>query len=75
MTRRGNPNWGRPIPLGTALATEFELQITQLRLTPENLVFSDELHMVQAEQEPMLHPRMAPWCLGYPRRSRPQRRV
>jgi hypothetical protein len=43
MNRRGNPNWGRPIPLGPAIATEFELQVKQLRLTPETYVLSVEL--------------------------------
>ena len=33
--RRGNPNWGRPIPPTAALATEFELRVRHLHLTPE----------------------------------------
>jgi hypothetical protein len=33
--KRGNPNWGRPMPLVPALATEFELKVGQLQLTPE----------------------------------------
>jgi hypothetical protein len=44
MTRqRGNPNWGRPMPPAPALATEFEMQVRQLQLTPEAYVFSPEL--------------------------------
>jgi hypothetical protein len=46
MTRqRGNPDWGsgRPVKVGPALATEFEMQVRQLRLTPEAYVFSPEL--------------------------------
>jgi len=36
MTRkRGNPNWGRPIPPAPAVATEFELQVRRLQLTTE----------------------------------------
>jgi hypothetical protein len=31
----GNPNWGRPIPPSPALATEFELRVKRLELTPE----------------------------------------
>jgi len=31
--KRGNPNWGRPIPPLLALPTEFELRVRQLRLT------------------------------------------
>jgi hypothetical protein len=33
--KRGNPNWGRPMPPVPALATEFELRAEQLQLTPE----------------------------------------
>ena len=43
--KRGNPNWGRPIPPAPALATEFELQVTQLQLTPEMYTFSRELRI------------------------------
>jgi hypothetical protein len=44
MTRkRGNPNWGRPIPLAPALATAFEMQVRRLRLTPDTYLLSDEL--------------------------------
>jgi hypothetical protein len=41
--KRGNPNWGRPIPLGPALATEFELRVTELQLTAEMYTSSAEL--------------------------------
>jgi hypothetical protein len=41
--KRGNPNWGRPIPPGPALPTEFELQVTQLQLTARMYIFSIEL--------------------------------
>jgi len=43
--KRGNPNWGRPMPSarGLATATAFEMQVRQLQLTPENYVFSDQL--------------------------------
>jgi hypothetical protein len=30
---RGNPNWGRPMPPASALATEFELRVRQQQLT------------------------------------------
>lgn len=44
MTRkRGNPNWGRPIAPVPALATEFELRVRQLRLTPETYTSSAQL--------------------------------
>lgn len=41
--RRGNPNWGRPMPPAPILATEFEQQVGKLQLTVENYVFSAEL--------------------------------
>jgi hypothetical protein len=41
--RRGNPNWGRPIPAAPALATEFELRVRQLQLTAEMYASSLEL--------------------------------
>jgi hypothetical protein len=41
--RRGNPNWGHPIPPAPAIATEFELQVRHLRLTPEMYASSIEL--------------------------------
>ena len=44
MTRkRGNPNWGRPMPPAPAFPTEFEMQARHLRLTPETYISSDEL--------------------------------
>ena len=41
--KRGNPNWGRPIPSGPAVATEFELRVNQLQLTAEMYTSSAEL--------------------------------
>jgi hypothetical protein len=41
--RRGNPNWGRPIPPAPVLATEFELKVRQLQLTAEMYTSSAEL--------------------------------
>ena len=43
IRKRGNPNWGRPIPPGPALPTEFELPIGQLRLTADMYTSSREL--------------------------------
>ena len=47
VRKRGNPNWGsgRPAKLGPALPTEFEMQVTQLQLTPENYVCSARLRI------------------------------
>ena len=47
--KRGNPNWGRPLPPVPALATEFELRVGHLRLTPEMYAASRELRI---------------WCAG-----------
>lgn len=33
--KRGNRNWGRPIWSAAAVATEFELRVSQLQLTAE----------------------------------------
>jgi hypothetical protein len=41
--KRGNPNWGRPIPPVPALPTEFELQVRQLHLTAEMFTSSRAL--------------------------------
>jgi len=41
--KRGNPNWGRPVPPVSILCTEFEMQVRQLRLTVETYAFSAEL--------------------------------
>jgi hypothetical protein len=45
VRKRGNPNWGQPMPPGRAvLATEFEIQLRRLLLTPETYLSSVELH-------------------------------
>ena len=41
--KRGNPNWGKPFRPVPVLATEFEMQVRQLRLTADTYVFSAEL--------------------------------
>jgi hypothetical protein len=43
--KRGNPNWGRPLPPVPALATEFELRVGHLQLTPEMYAASPELRI------------------------------
>ena len=43
MTRKGNADWGKPIPFGPAMPTEFELQVRRLRLRPDSYVSSEEL--------------------------------
>ncbi len=42
--KRGNPNWGLPIPPAPALPTEFELLVGQLQLTTWTYTSSAELH-------------------------------
>ena len=41
--KRGNPNWGRPIPPVPALPTEFELRARHLHLTARMYSSSFEL--------------------------------
>ncbi len=43
IRKRGNPNWGRPMPAAPAFATEFEMQARRLHLAPGDYVSSDEL--------------------------------
>lgn len=43
--KRGNPNWGRPIPPARALPTEFEMQARRLRLTKETYASSRALRI------------------------------
>ncbi len=43
--KRGNPNWGRPMPPVSILCTEFEMQVRHLQLAPESYVFSDQLRI------------------------------
>jgi hypothetical protein len=43
--KRGNPNWGRPIPRAPIVATEFELHVKQLNLTAEMYASSRELRI------------------------------
>jgi len=43
IRKRGNPNWGRPMPSVPALPTEFELRIRQLQLTAEMYTSSRDL--------------------------------
>src|ERR1700736_1566387 len=77
LRKRGNPNWGSggPVKLAPALATEFEMQVRLLRLTPEAYVFSDELRRwCNRNRKSVLHSRMASQSLGHPRRSILQRR-
>jgi hypothetical protein len=41
--KRGNPNWGRPMLPASILCTEFEMQVKQLHLTPEQYLDSVKL--------------------------------
>jgi len=41
--RRRNPDWGRPIPVAPAIATEFEITVKRLRLMPQMYTSSHEL--------------------------------
>ena len=43
--RRGNPNWGKPEPIGpvTPIITEFEQLVCKLKLQPEQYIRSIHL--------------------------------
>ena len=43
MTRRGNPNWGKPPQCRPALPTEFEMQVKQLGLRKPEYTASYDL--------------------------------
>ncbi len=45
MGRRGNPNWGKPVPPGPAIpaATSFEEAVKKLKLLPAQYVDSTRL--------------------------------
>ena len=59
----------------SVLCTEFEMQVRQLHLAPEEYVSSASLaQMVRREQESILHPRMAAQSMEHLRKFRPQRR-
>ena len=60
--RRGNPNWGRPIPPAPALATEFELRVRKLQLTPEMYTSSVELRTWCEHNRNRLY--IPEWLLG-----------
>ena len=41
--KRGNPNWGKVFLPSPAVATEFEVRVRELHLTPETYFLSTEL--------------------------------
>jgi hypothetical protein len=43
VRRAGNPNWGKPMPISPASASEFEMVVERLRLKPEKYASSWEL--------------------------------
>lgn len=43
MTKRGNPNWGKPLHYPPAGPTEFDMQVRFLQLTQAQYVDSAEL--------------------------------
>ena len=43
MAKRGNPNWGKPLPPVMVLLTEFELQARRLGLAERDYLSSREL--------------------------------
>jgi hypothetical protein len=66
MTRkRGNPNWGHPIPPAPAVATEFEVRVRQLRLRAGMYTSSAELHAWCEQNRNRRFPEwlLAEWCI------------
>ena len=45
MGRRGNPNWGKPVPFGLMVhsVSSFEEAVKKLRLKPDQYVHSERL--------------------------------
>jgi hypothetical protein len=45
MGRRGNPNWGKPVPVGPVVPTvsSFEEAVKELKLQPDQYVHSTRL--------------------------------
>jgi hypothetical protein len=43
VRRAGNPSWGKPMPIGPATPSEFEIVVKRLRLKPEKYASSWEL--------------------------------
>jgi hypothetical protein len=45
MARRGNPNWGKPVPFGPVVPvlSAFEEAVKQLKLQPDQYVHSQRL--------------------------------
>src|SRR5439155_26152236 len=54
--------WGRPIPPAPALATEFELRVRKLQLTPEMYISSVELRIWCEHNRNRLY--IPEWLLG-----------
>lgn len=45
MAHRGNPNWGKPVELHSAMPSQFEIEVKRLRLTPQTYVTSVQLRV------------------------------
>ena len=57
--RRGNPNWGKPEPIGPVVptVTSFEQIVKEFKLPPDQYIRSTRLAGVgAAEQEFQVHP-------------------
>ena len=60
--KRGNPNWGGPLPPTAVLVTEFEMQVRKLRLTKEIYTSSRELLIWCQRNRNRAH--IPEWLLG-----------
>jgi len=65
--RRGNPNWGKPEPIGPVVPTitEFEQVVREYKLTPDQYLRSTRLReWARPQQELQVHPRASFGSLG-----------
>ncbi len=65
--RRGNPNWGKPEPIGPIVPTitEFEQVVREYKLTPDQYLRSTRLReWARRNKNSKVHPRAATRSLG-----------
>gem|GEM_PF-2953553 len=65
--RRGNPNWGKPEPIGPVVPTitSFEMVVKEYKLTPDQYIRSTRLReWARRNKNFQVHPRGAPRGLG-----------
>ena len=65
--RRGNPNWGKPEPIGPVVptVTSFEQVVKEFKLTPISCAFYTVARVGPAQQEFEVYPGGAARGLGF----------